>query len=130
MEFSARLLAIRARKHFVPQAIVVHPIRRRPGPYKLARRWEGMCINASDQGASFLRMAFNLPWHALRVIQSRFRGEEWSLGNVGAAALFAAELVFVVSLSPGWALKWSRSERSEFWANWVATHGPVPKYGF
>jgi len=130
MEFSARLLAVGTRKKFVPGAVVIHPIRNRPGALKLARRWEGLCINARDQGASQLRMSWNLPWHALRVIQSRFRGKKWSAANIGAAFRFTGEFLCVLALAPAWAAKWSRLPRSKFWETWVKQHGPAPKYGF
>jgi GT2 family glycosyltransferase len=130
VEFAARLLAIGVRKKFLPEASVIHPIRRRPGPWRLARRWEGMCIMGHDQGATWFRITWNLPWHALRVIQSRFRGKKWSTDNLKAALLFTGELLCVLVLAPRWAAKWSKTKRSSFWTSWVASHGPAAKYGF
>ena len=130
MDFSARLLAIGSRKQFVPQAAVVHPLRRRPGPIQLAKRWEGMCIMAHDQGASRFRVTWNLPWHAFRVIPTRFQGKKWSWANLNAAILFAIEWFFVLCFSPAWAAKWSREDRSVFWVQWVAVHGPRRRYCF
>lgn len=129
-EFSARLLARGVALQFVPGARLTHPLRPKPPARKLARRWEGNAIYAFDQGASAMRVAWNLPWHALRVIQSRFRGQSLNAQNLKAAAVFTAEWLWLLWYMPGWLGKWSRAERSPFWREWVARHGPAPKFGF
>jgi GT2 family glycosyltransferase len=130
MDFSARLAALGARKKFVPSAIVVHPLRRKPGSIQLAKRWEGMCIMAHDQGASLFRLTWNLPWHALRVIPTRFQGMKLSWGNLRAVFLFAGEWLLVLTYSPFWAVKWTKRDRSPFWVKWVDVHGPKRRYCF
>jgi GT2 family glycosyltransferase len=129
-ELSARLLARGVHVRFVPGAQLTHPLRQKPPARKLARRWEGNAIYAFDQGATALRVAWNLPWHALRVIQSRFRGQPLSAQNVKAAVVFTAEWLWLLWYTPGWVWKWSQTERSPFWREWVARHGPAPKFGF
>jgi GT2 family glycosyltransferase len=129
-EFAARLLAQGVTFRFVPGARLTHPLRTRPRALKLARRWQGSAIYAFDQGASTMRVAWNLPWHALRVIQSRFRGQPLNVQNAKAAAVFAAEWLWLLWFMPGWLRKWSQAERSPFWREWVARHGPAPKFGF
>jgi glycosyltransferase involved in cell wall biosynthesis len=130
IDFSARLLAIGARKKFVRTAVVTHPFRRVPEAKRLARRWEGKCVFAFDQGASSLRVLWGLPWHALRVIQSRFRDKPLNAENAKAFGLFVAEWLWVLWLTPGWVAKWAKRQRSPFWCEWVSRHGPAPKYGF
>ena len=129
-EFAARLHAHGAKVEFVPSARVVHPLRRKPGARKLAGRWEGNALYAYYQGASAFRIAWNLPWHVFRIIQSRFRGQPWSGENAKAGLLFAGELAWVVCLTPAWVRKLMRSPRSPFWSHHVDAHGPVAKYGF
>jgi len=129
-EFSARLSAKGVRVVFVPEARLTHPLRRRPSARKLALRWEGNAIYAFEQGASAFRVLWNLPWHALRVIQSRFRGKPLNADNTKAVGLFAAEWLLVLWLTPGWVRKWAKKERSPFWCDWVSRHGSAPKYGF
>ena len=115
-EFAARILAKGFETHFVPEAKVVHPLRKRPNSRKLALRWQGNAIYAFDQGASAHRVLWNLPWHALRVIQSRFRGQRLDAENIKAMSLFAAEWLWVLWFTPGWVMKWSTRERSPFWS--------------
>jgi GT2 family glycosyltransferase len=129
-EFSARLSAKGVRVVFVPEALLTHPLRPKPSARKLALRWEGNAIYAFEQGASALRVLWNLPWHALRVIQSRFRDKPLNAENAKAAGLFAAEWLWVLWLTPGWVRKWAKKQRSPFWCEWVSRHGPTPKYGF
>jgi GT2 family glycosyltransferase len=129
-EFAARILAHGVKTRFVPGAKLVHPLRKRPNSRKLALRWQGNAIYAFDHGASAHRVLWNLPWHALRVIQSRFRGQRLDAENIKAMSLFAAEWLWVLWFTPGWVMKWAKEERSPFWSEWVARHGPAPKYGF
>jgi GT2 family glycosyltransferase len=129
-EFAARFMAKGGRTKFLPNAKVIHPLRRRPSSIKLARMWEGRVIYARDQGASGFRILWNLPWHVFRVIQSRFRNEKWTIDNFLAMCLFAREWLIVLYLTPGWVAKWTRLPRSKFWADFVSQHGPVAKYGF
>lgn len=130
MDFSAKLVARGLLKGFVPNAVVVHPLRAVPSAEKLARRWEGKVIYALDQSASSFRVLWNLPWHSLRVIQSRFAGQPCTWQNAKASQLFFREWLWVVRLTPGWVLKWSKRPRSKFWQEHVARHGAVPKFGF
>lgn len=130
VEFGARARAVGAKFRFLEGAVATHSLRRRPGALKLAKRWEGKLIYAYDQGASPFRLAWNMPWHALRIIQWRLGTQPMSCENVRAAWLFLQEWLWVLWLTPGWVRKWSRQPRSRFWTNHVAEHGPVPKYGF
>jgi GT2 family glycosyltransferase len=130
VEFGARARALGAKFVFLRQAAALHPLRRRPNGLKLAKRWEGKLIFAFDQGAPVSRVACNLPWHALRVIQSRFRGQPLTAQNMKAAAIFAAEWLWLLWYMPGWLRKWSQAKRSPFWLECVARHGPAPKFGF
>lgn len=126
-DLSARLLRAGYDVQFVPQAKAVHPLRPVPGAAKLAKRWEGKVIFAFDQGASWLTVAWRLPWHALRVIQSRFRGQSWCAENRRALMLFLAEWLHVVCRTPGWVVKWMSAPRSRFWRS---SNRPIPKFGF
>jgi hypothetical protein len=96
----------------------------------LAKRWEGKLIYAYDQGASPFRLVWNMPWHALRIIQWRLGTQKMSCEKLWAAWLFLQEWLWVVWLTPGWVRKWSKRPRSRFWQEHVAEHGPVAKYGF
>lgn len=126
-DLSARLLRAGYQVQFVEDAGAVHPIRHVPDAVKLAKRWEGKVIFAFDQGASAFTVGWRLPWHALRVIQSRFRRQSWSRENLRAAVLFLGEWFFVLISTPAWVSKWSEAPRSSFWS----TSGDrVPKFGF
>lgn len=126
-DLSARLMSAGFGVQFVPAASVVHPIRHVPDAAKLARRWEGKVIFAFDQGASWLTIGWRLPWHVLRVIQSRFRNQPWSHENRKAMVLFFGEWLLVVCQTPAWVWKWVSAPRSRYWrANPVST----PKFGF
>ena len=127
VDLSARLQSAGYRVQFVPAAAMVHPIRHLPGVTKLARRWEGKVIFAFDQGASWLTVGWRLPWHVLRVIQSRFRNQPWSGENCRALVLFLGEWLLVLCQTPAWVWKWMSAPRSRFWR--TTTH-PVPKFGF
>jgi GT2 family glycosyltransferase len=129
-EFAARLQSLGVNIRFIPEACVLHPLRRKPNAKKLACRWESKAIYAFYQGATPLRVFWNLPWHVLRVIQSRFRGQPWSPENMKASLLFAGELLWVLWLTPFWVWKYSQTSRHPFWVKYVDTHGPVAKYGF
>jgi GT2 family glycosyltransferase len=127
VDLSARLSRAGHQVQFAPAAAVVHPIRRVPDAEKLARRWEGKVIFAFDQGASAFTVGWRLPWHTLRVIQSRFRGQPWNVENACAAWLFFREWLLVVSKTRGWVNKWAPAPRSSFWS---VHAGAVPKHGF
>ena len=127
VDLSARLSRAGYQVQFVPEASVAHPIRHVPSAEKLARRWEGKVIFAFDQGASAFTVGWRLPWHTLRVIQSRFRRQPWNVENARAAWLFFHEWLLVVSKTPGWLKKWAPAPRSVFWS---ASTGAVPKFGF
>lgn len=127
VDLSARLQSAGFRVQFVPAACVVHPIRHVPDAGKLARRWEGKVIFAFDQGASWLTVGWRLPWHVLRVIQSRFRNQPWSEENCRALVLFLGEWLLVLCQTPAWVWKWMSAPRSRFWR--TSTH-PAPKFGF
>lgn len=129
-EFAARFQAKGGRVVFVPGALVHHPLRPCPEARKLAHRWEGKVIFALDQGAPAALVFFRLPWHVLRVIQSRFRKQPWSGENLRAAGRFTLEWLQVCWLTPGWVRKWAGRPRDGFWRDQLERRGPVPKYGF
>ena len=129
-EFYSRLLASGGKTIFIKQALVEHPLRPVPGPSKLASRWEGKAIISLDYGAPPLYVMFRLPWHALWVIQSRFRARPLSMDNIRAAFLFACEWLLVCRKTPGWVKKHARRPRSGFWKRHFATSDVIPKYGF
>ena len=126
-DLSARLSRAGYQMDFATKALVIHPIRPMPAADKLARRWEGKVIFAFDQGATALTVMWRMPWHALRVIQSRFRGQRWSRDNMRAVFRFAAEWFHVLVSTPGWVRKWSTAPRSSFWQ---VGGGRVRKFGF
>lgn len=126
-DLSARLQRAGYQVCFVPAAAAVHPLRHVPDAAKLAKRWEGKVIFAFDQGASWLTVFWRLPWHVLRVIQSRFHQQPWSRENRRALVLFFGEWLFVVCQTPGWVWKWMSAPRSRFWRGEACR---VPKFGF
>lgn len=126
-DLSARLLRAGYHVQFIEEAAAVHPIRHVPDAAKLAKRWEGKVIFAFDQGATWLTVGWRLPWHALRVIQSRFRNQPWSQENRRALLLFFGEWLLVVCQTPGWVWKWMSAPRSRFW---LTSANGVPKFGF
>lgn len=126
-DLSARLMRAGYEVQFVEDAAAIHPIRHVPDAEKLAKRWEGKVIFAFDQGASPFTVAWRLPWHALRVIQARFRRQPWTQDNRRAARLFFREWFLVLISTPAWVRKWSEAPRSPFWS---ACGGRVPKFGF
>lgn len=115
IEFFARIEADGVRFESVPDAIVRHPLRRVPGPRRLASRWEGRVIYAIDRGAKPLTLHWRLPLHVAKVIVSRFREARWSATNLWAAVGFAGELLCVSVATPMWIGKWSRMPRGGFW---------------
>lgn len=129
-EFAERFRLSGGSVQFVPDAEVIHPLRPVHSPSRLAARWEGKAIFALDQGATPFRVLWGLPWHALRVIQSRFRGRSWSAENIRALLLFVREWLLVCWRTPGWVWKHSRHSRRQFWVRHVSLHGPAPKFGF
>lgn len=126
-DLSARLMRAGYQVQFVANAMAVHPLRHVPDATKLARRWEGKVIFAFDQGASWLTVGWRLPWHVLRVIQSRFRGQSWSQENRRAMLLFFGEWLLVLCNTPNWVWKWMSAPRSRFWRTNTRI---VPKFGF
>ncbi|EMI56483.1 glycosyltransferase family 2 protein [Rhodopirellula sallentina] len=129
-EFFARLENSGGAILFVPCAIVKHPLRPVGNAAGLARKWEGKAIFSMDVGASPFTVLWRLPWHSLRIIQSRFRNQHWSSDNVQAAFKFLGEWGIVVYNTPRWVRKWSRRPRSPFWKKHVSEHGAPPKFGF
>ncbi len=129
-EFFARFHRRGGVTRFVPDAIVHHPLRRLGRPASLARKWEGKTIYAIDQGASPLTVAWRLPWHVFRIIQSRFRNQPWSAENLKAATVFFCEWLIVVWKTPSWVWKWSRLPKSPFWVAQIKQSGPPPRFGF
>ncbi|WP_397382164.1 glycosyltransferase family 2 protein [Prosthecobacter sp.] len=126
-DLSARLSSAGYSVKFLPEASVEHPIRLMPNAHRLAKRWEGKVIFAFDQGAPWLTISWRLPWHVLRVIQSRFRNQPWSRENRRALALFLGELLLVIYHTPAWVYKWVRRPRSRYW---ITNKLPVAKFGF
>lgn len=129
-DFSARLSASSVEVIFIEEASVVHPARSLPSSLQLARRWEGKAIFAFDQGASAFTILWRLPWHVLRVIQSRFRRQPFNRENRAALWKFSGEWLCALLLTPLWVWKWSRRERSSFWKSEVTKTGAVSKFGF
>lgn len=129
-EFAARFRLKGGQGVFLPQARVIHPLRRRPGARRLAEKWEGRTLFAFDNGASPETILWRLPVHVLRVIQSRFRGQPMHRQNRKALCTFAVEFLLVCWLTPQWVTKWKKHPRSRFWSNQVAKGLRVPKYGF
>jgi GT2 family glycosyltransferase len=129
-EFAARFLAQGGLSKFLPEAKLVHPLRRRPSSLKHARMWEGRVIYALDQGATAARILINLPWHVLRVLQVKLVKQRGLFLKLRCFGLLLMEWLCVLWLTPGWVRKWSKRPRSRFWQEHVAEHGPVAKYGF
>lgn len=129
-EFAARFMAKGGQARFLPNAKVIHPLRRRPSSIKLARMWEGRVIYARDQGASASRILFNLPWHVFRMQQVKLGKQPGLRLKLYCLGLLLVEWLWVVWLTPGWVAKWSKRPRSPFWKDHVSKHGPVVKYGF
>lgn len=125
-EFFARLYLRGGQAYPLPDARVIHPLRRLPSPKSMARKWEGRVIWAIDQGAPPLTVCWRLPWHVLRVIQSRFRGRTVCYENFKAALQFSLEWMLVLLMTPAWVHKWMGKPRSEFWAS----QSSPPRYGF
>lgn len=130
IDFFARLGSLGHTVNFIPDARVQHPLRKVPFAPTLVRRWEAKVIMAFDQGATPIRVLWGLPWHAFRVIQSRFHGCKWRHEDRLAAVLFAREWLGVFIRTPGWVRKWASQPRSCFWAERVSKVGHAPKYGF
>ncbi|MFN3193065.1 MAG: glycosyltransferase family 2 protein [Aureliella sp.] len=130
IEFFERCKAQQVDVQPFPQAVVLHPIRQRPGPARLAARWQGKVVFALDQGASPMRVLWNLPLHAALVIKSRFRGEPFGLDYIRGIYLFGAELMHVLLKTPFWLAHETRLERNQVWVEYLKTNPPVPKYGF
>jgi len=129
-EFAARFAAFGGKTVFVKDALVEHPLRPIPSAKKLALRWEGKVIMSLDYGASSTHVMLRLPWHVLRVIQSRFRGRNCSLANVHAALIFACEWLLVCWWMRGWMRSYKECGRSQFWKKHFTCHPVLPKYGF
>ena len=129
-EFAERFRLLGGQVQFVPKAVVGHPLRPLPSAAKLAARWEGRAIYALDQGAEPAQVVVGLPWHVLRVIQSRFRNQPLSRANFVAMSRFIREWLLVCWWTPRWIRQQMKRGRCEFWAQHVAAHGPVPRFGF
>lgn len=114
-EFEARVRSSGLSVHFVPRAVVDHPLRRIPSPRKLACRWEARVISTLDLGASRMDVLWRLPEHVLKVIVSRLRSQPWSWDTLHAAGSFFGEFLWVLWLLPGWIRRHAVGERSPFW---------------
>ena len=130
IEFAARVEAMGYEFRPLKEAIVIHPLRRVPCAYKLAKRWEYKLLYSLEIGAHPVIALYRMPWHTLRVIQSRFRQQAWNYENLLAIALFALEWGYVLWLNPGWIKKWSKSRRSPFWEGKNGEGYHIPNYGF
>lgn len=115
---------------FVNDATVHHPLRPLGNPTSLAKKWEGKVIYAFDQKASSWTVMWRLPWHVLRVVQSRFRQQQLTCDNLRAGLLFFCEWILVLYKTPSWVLKWSQRPRSKFWSKHVSQNGSADRYGF
>lgn len=129
-EFFARFQLLGGLCKALPNAKVIHPLRRIGGPRALAMKWEGKVIWALDCGAPARVVVYRLPWHVFRVILSRFRNKNLSSENIIAAGVFALELFWVITSMMSWVHNWSRRPRSEFWREHTKLAGPPPRYGF
>jgi GT2 family glycosyltransferase len=129
-EFAARFAGCGGTVRFVPEAAVLHPLRRVPSGRKLAARWEGKVIFALDQGASPMVVMLWLPWHVFRVIGSRFRGRGFGEEHGAAVLRFASEWAWVCWRTPGWIRRRRKEARSAYWEMRRRSVGPVPRFGF
>jgi GT2 family glycosyltransferase len=131
MEFRARATAAGYSISFVKEARVIHPIRRKPPPRKMAARWEPRVIQAYDFGATAWTILWRLPWHVL-CIQRHTLWESTSTSiTTRALGALAIEWLWVVAQTPGWILKWRKRPRSAFWAERLRAGEAIhPKFGF
>lgn len=129
-EFFSRFRLTGGQVRFVSEAIVYHPLRSLSSGKSLASKWQGKVILALDQGTPPFTIVWRLPWHVLRVIQSRFRGQRFSVENIRVSFVFAREWMGVVAATIPWVRHWSRKPRSAFWTEQTKKYGPPPKYGF
>ena len=129
IEFAARVGAMGREFRPLPQAVVIHPLRPVPTASALAARWEYKLLYALDLGIDPLAARYRIPWHAFRVIQSRFRGASWSYDNFVAMGIFAYEWALVLWRNGAWIEKWRTKQPSEFWTQTIADGYRVAKYG-
>lgn len=129
VEFAARIGAMGHKFLPLKEAVVVHPLRPIPRPRDLAARWEFKLVYSLEVGAHPAIALYRLPWHALLVIQSRFRNQPWKKDNFLAVTIFAKEWLYVLWFTPGWIKKWSRAYRSAFWERKVGEGYCLPAYG-
>ena len=129
MELFARLIIQQVPFHFVPEAVVNHPSRPSPQPFRLALRWESRVISSFDFGANTPQILWLLPRHILLVIFSRFRGRKLSIENLRAAGIFLAEFAIAISLLPGWLAKYHAAPRSAFWVEQVKIGKAPQRFG-
>ncbi len=130
IEFFNRFRLSGGRVQFVESAIVWHPLRLITSSVSLAKRWEGKVILSIYQGAPSATVMWRLPWHVLRVIQSRFRGAKFSAENARAALLFLGEWLLVIWSTATWVKKWTRKSSASFWVDYTNRCGAPPKHGF
>jgi GT2 family glycosyltransferase len=116
MEFAARSKILGLIVHFVPEAVVDHPLRPIPTPKKLANRWESRVISSYDFGAKPWQILLLLPRHVLLVIVSRFKSQKFSLDNCKAAAVYTLEFLIFLQNLPLWVRRRRRTPRSSFWS--------------
>lgn len=129
IEFAARVEAMGYDFRPLKEAVVIHPLRRIPSARALAARWEYKLLYTLELGIDPLTARYRMPWHALRVIQSRFKNQPVNWENLIARYIFAIEWAYVLWLTPGWIKKWSGTRRTGFWSSKVAGGYSVAKFG-
>ncbi len=128
-EFFERFRRLGGTAFYLESVAVQHPYRKIPNPKSLAAKWESNVIYAFDQGANRWPLYYRFPWHVIRVIISRFRGESLSIQNVHAAMMFLGEWFWVLVFTPKWIAKWAKREPSGFWKQQQTEGAPIPKHG-
>ncbi len=129
MELFARLRATGVPVRYLPKARAEHPPRPLPPARTLARRWEARVTSTYDFGASTGQLLWRLPRHIAQVIVSRFYGRRLCADTLGAAAVFAKELLLAFWMLPGWVWHHRRQPRSDFWKGQEASGKLPPKFG-
>ena len=129
IEFAARIEAMGYVFHPLRRAVVIHPLRRIPAARKLADRWQYKLLYTLEIGMEPSTARYRIPWHAFRVIQSRFRSQPLNWENLLARYIFAVEWIYVLFLTPRWIKKWSRVRGTGFWPDKVSAGYSIAKYG-
>ena len=128
-EFFARLRLSGVEFHYLPGAVVVHPMRRVPSAAKLAARWESRVFSTHDLGATSLEIFLLFSRHVAAVILSRFRNPKNGRDRLHAAFLFFAEYLHFLVRLPRWVWTVKKSPRSAFWERMVAAGKAPPRFG-